>query len=771
MVRDRILWVLVAVVAVAGCGGREDEGADRLGVPTSSAKASASSEAWGSAESASVNAIKVAASIADEDTVVRPPAPSPFSRRYRIFAANGAPYALDLDFANRRYQFSVAGAAAFPALPPTAGTPLAGAFAAGLFTVDSAQPGTFVFQRQVSAVVSVARFRLIGNAVIGTFPLAQSTSDGVVGVAYPFIGVGDLVLPRAELDGVYNRATYATPFQDAPYSLVHQVRISDGGTKLQICRSDTAIYRMENCPSALVRTYTIASGQQPGVWHLDTADASEKLDFSIAKVNGQNVYLAAGRLSSLDRLFRIGLPDSAAWTQANMYGAFTAMPPDGSNPAFMYGDAWTQTRVETDSIRQSAVYASGAWVVERRPLASLPTTAPSSMRSLQSGSSTLYSMRGAGLWAMVAIPRAGTVEPYRNAVLLGLWGSAEGGFTDPRNDTYTVFAANGTKQQLRLDFDHHTYEMTDAAGHSASGEFSADPIRKDVYIFATDLVSPAPGARFQVTIDAVVGAFPFLTSSNPSTYAVQPFIAARTLVDDSSGFHLVGSLPRFNAFSIQTGEGTNDSKTTTFDLLRTADSVELGVCSDDPLKPMCTASERYTVTHAAQPGTWTATNMANPNDKWDFHVARIGGRNVFLRSTRSGGSSPVATFQVGLTSWAAAVAWPGTAPPTAFPLTVSTLGWYGSSSLLTNSIGSAFTRPDGSSASLSVNLEPVTAYPTARRHESGIRIGWNVNVPTDEYDATSDGSIMMVLGRPGNPNTEGYWQITMGGWRLSDPAP
>lgn len=696
-------------------------------------------------------------------TPLRPLAKSPFKRRYRVFSANGGQYTLDLDFSNRRYVFAPSDGGNSNVLQPI-NSPVVGMIASGEFSDDPMQPGTFVLQRsKVNSVVNLARFRLLGDAIVGTFPLARTSLEGTVGISYPFLGVTNLVSAQSAMDGTYNRFTYGTPFQNVAYSLAHQISISGGGTQLRVCRSDTGFYRLEVCPTQLLKTYAIVATERPGIWRLTTADTTEQIDFSVARVGGQNVYLAAGRLPNLDLQFRIGLPETTEWTAATMYGAFTASSTSGNEPALQVGDAWTRTSVHADSVRQSAVYADGNWTVEQRPLVTLANDAPIGARGLQSGNSTLYGARGAGLWAMVALPRPGTSEPYQNGVI-GLWGTGEGVAVDPRNDSYTVFASNGTKQRLRLDFDMHQYEMVDESGHSVRGPFAADPVQKNVYVFATDRVAPSSAARFQVTIDAVIGAFPFLESNGSGRYALQPFVAARNLVIDATEFHLVGSLPRFNMFSVARGAGIADSTTSTFDLYYSgANTPTLGVCSTDPLKPMCTPDRNYSVTTGSEAGDWVATNTANASDNFHFSVARIGGKNVYLRAAVD--SSNRAVFEVGLTTWA-----PFQWPANSFPLTVSTLGGYGSGGTSVNAINTVFNQPDGSSLPFSITLEPISTYPTARPHASGIRIGWDTASPADQYDATVEPSaLLMVVGRSGNPATQGYLQLVMGGRQLSDP--
>jgi hypothetical protein len=106
---------------------------------------------------------------------------------------------------------------------------------------------------------------------------------------------------------------------------------------------------------------------------------------------------------------------------------------------------------------------------------------------------------------------------------------------DPRNGVYYVYSAdgsNGTRQKLGINFDTKSYSLVNSKGSATSGTFSEDPVEPGTYVFASSRITSAVNtARFRITTDAIVGAFPFEKPwSDPVAYEVTPFVAARTFV-------------------------------------------------------------------------------------------------------------------------------------------------------------------------------------------------------------------------------------------------
>jgi hypothetical protein len=369
---------------------------------------------------------------------------------------------------------------------------------------------------------------------------------------------------------------------------------------------------------------------------------------------------------------------------------------------------------------------------------------------------------------VVNVPKLASAPPYENG-LFGIALTGEEPLVDPRNGSYAVFATNGSKNTLKLDFETRRYEMVDASGRSAAGSFSPDAAAPGIYIFSTDRITgPTSPARFQVTIDSVVGAFPFTTPFNASAYSVTPFIAARTVVDDATRFQAAP----YNRFRItRESNGTVSSKTTTlsFNSSTTPDLTALAVCNDEYLD-LCILDKYYDVRRGPESGSWVATNRKDPKDTDTFYVIRIRGKEMLV-SIDTGSVSGTSTFGVALNSYwgwvyyLAAGVYPASLTS---PLTVSTRGAYGPSTLLFNSYKTDLTNLDGTSGVLDIALEPLRN-PQSRPVGSNVRIAIDVANPANQYDAMFDSNIAVLIGRPGNPATQGYLQITASGILLSDP--
>jgi len=227
---------------------------------------------------------------------------------------------------------------------------------------------------------------------------------------------------------------------------------------------------------------------------------------------------------------------------------------------------------------------------------------------------------------------------------------------DARNGTYQVFASNGTKQALTLNFDTMAYAMMDNNGAVSSNVFEADKTAAGSYLFITprNEVNKVIGARFRINGDVVVGGFHFGVAKVPGTFAIQPFVAPRTLVADQQEIDGI-----YNRLGVNLQAGSR--KANIRQALIGSHGTVFQLCTD-PLKAIadCLPAAsliQYTVSPGPTPGVWNIVNIADSTDTGAFSIARIGGQNVYL----SAGTNPQApnddVFRIGLPESAT---WPDT---------------------------------------------------------------------------------------------------------------
>jgi hypothetical protein len=222
-----------------------------------------------------------------------------------------------------------------------------------------------------------------------------------------------------------------------------------------------------------------------------------------------------------------------------------------------------------------------------------------------------------------------------------------------RNGDYEVFATNGTKQALALNFDTMSYVMTDAAGASVSDTFSPDLSEAGTYLFKSARnTAKAINTRFRITTDTVVGSYPFEVAKVPGTYAVQPFVASRALLTTQSA--LDGTYTRLG-INLQAGSRDSNIRQTQVASGGTMMYLcnEVAITSIGACPPVSLLT--YNVTAGATPDAWNIANIIDPLDTGTFYIARVAGKNVYL----SAGTNPKApndsVFRIGL---AESAAWP-----------------------------------------------------------------------------------------------------------------
>lgn len=318
------------------------------------------------------------------------------------------------------------------------------------------------------------------------------------------------------------------------------------------------------------------------------------------------------------------------------------------------------------------------------------------------------------------------------------------GAGDARNGSYTVFAANGTRQTLALNFDGLSYEMTDAASQTTSGTLAADTTEAGTFrmVSIRNAGSAANTARLRTTTDTVVGTFPFANAyASPVSYSVQPFVASRALVTTQSA--LDGTYNRLAIRMTSTGRDSLISQIR----VRNAGTF-LDACNDPVVYTVATCPagsvRTYAVTPATTAGTWNGINVADATDTGSFSIATIGSQNVYLDAgTVSATTVPTVQFRIGT-------------PEGAFNnVTVrggSTDGAWGSAAITDTSFGSTGVLPTnaGTTASLALLAAGVSGPAGMRAGQAGNNAG---------YWLSQGGKLGVMVGARNNLATQGFLQL------------
>ncbi|MEJ1128632.1 hypothetical protein V9L20_13705 [Variovorax sp. CCNWLW225] len=315
-------------------------------------------------------------------------------------------------------------------------------------------------------------------------------------------------------------------------------------------------------------------------------------------------------------------------------------------------------------------------------------------------------------------------------------------FAFARNGQFHVYAGNGSRKRLALDFDTRTYTVADNSGQGTSGTFSEDATEPGTYIFAsTRITSVVNTARFRITADAIVGAFPFEKPwSDPVRYEVVPFIGARAFVTNPA--ELDGSYNRFGIS--RNSDGSSDSQILAMEI--SGNGTLLEMCFDIGIYRIATCpyqSRRSYLLTASVDSVWTGTNIAAPNDVLQFRMARIGGENVWLSGGYTDAAPGIHVFRVGLKD---ATIW-----PTARYGGGSSDGRWG-----TNIIGPTSSSRTSFDATGTPSTLVRTVSTLGESAPLGIR-GVDLN-GTQKYFAIQNGALSVVLGAR-NPDTQGYIQV------------
>lgn len=250
---------------------------------------------------------------------------------------------------------------------------------------------------------------------------------------------------------------------------------------------------------------------------------------------------------------------------------------------------------------------------------------------------------------------------FRNssAVLSGaykLTASASGGRTktvdflvqpgDARNGDYTVFAANGSRQKLRIDYDQPDYTMTDAGGTATSGMLTAPVAPAKNWTVQSSRIVGTNTASLRHLGDVIVGGFPFAEPfAAPATYAVYPFVATRAFVLTQSS--LDGIYDR--AYIQHLAGGGRQSAISQF-----------AISGSGTVIRFCTDAIIYQVAHCppaslltrdieadTQAGMWQMKDPATGVSQGRFSVIEVDGEKIYLSAgTSAADGSQVLTIGV-----------------------------------------------------------------------------------------------------------------------------
>ncbi len=599
MTRHLVGWGMAVLLAACGGGGSGSSGG---GIPLSGGNAKP----------------EVAAAKVENNADAR-------NGSYRVYAANGTQQQLAVDFDAGSYTM----------------TDNLGQTESGAFSEDFTEPGTYVFaSSRITTAANTARFRVAADAIVGAFPFSVTFSNPLVYAAQPFIAARNFVADPALLDSDYNRLGISHNGPGSSESQMLALRVSGGGTALEICL-DNVIYRIALCPATSKRTYTIAADTDSAWVATNIADAADTVRFRMARIGGQNVYLAAGPSATTPTtlLLRIGLPNSSNWPTTRGVGAST----EGS---------WGSNLIDTANAVRTSTSADGTYGSLSLPVGGIFSQMPEGIRSINgNGTRKYYGMQN-GLLSVIVGMRNPETRGYIQLNLIDT-----GTAPDARNGRYKVYATNGTRQQLALNLDSKRYEMTDEAGAVASGSFAEDASEAGTFVFdSSRITSPTNTARFRLAANTVVGAFPFAVAQvTPASYAVRPFVASRSLVKAQA--ELDGT---YNRLGINLTATTADSSITQFQIANGGTTLYL--CNDSTIYRIDTcpaASVRtYAVSAGAAVDTWQIVNVTNPSDSGSFGMARIGDDNVYLSAGPQPATPTTSVFRIGLPE---RVTWPVTA--------------------------------------------------------------------------------------------------------------
>lgn len=220
---------------------------------------------------------------------------------------------------------------------------------------------------------------------------------------------------------------------------------------------------------------------------------------------------------------------------------------------------------------------------------------------------------------------------------------------DARNGTYRVYAASALQYLLTLDFNANVYTFANANGtEPITDTFERDRNEVGVtYVFkSTRITSNTNTARFRVSVDSIVGAFPLADPvALGAVYPVKPFLAVRKLVTTASDLDGV-----YNRFGIQRTASSESSQITQTEF--SAGGTVYKLCNDSTIYSVANCPPAslitYNVTATDVPGVWQITNVVDATDSGRFVVARMYFDKVYLSAGATPSTPGRYVFRIGL---------------------------------------------------------------------------------------------------------------------------
>jgi hypothetical protein len=676
-----------------------------VGVPSSADNKSA---ALGSGSPASTaGTAKLGEAKSGEVSALRPLALSAFPRAntYHLYAANGSTKVLRLNFSSAQYEILDA----------------LGQSTSGTFAEDASEAGTYVFaSSRIAAGTTSARFRVTEGAIVGAFPFEKPWSNPTVYQAVPFVAANNFVTDAASLDGEYNRFGIGLNSNGSTDSQVVPLRISAGGTVLEMCL-DAAIYRVSECPAASKRIYAVTRSAD-GLWTAVSASPVDLLQFRMAKINGENVWLSGGWTDTAPEThaFRVGLRSTADWAAMRYVGAAN-------------DQTWGSNTVGFLSATRTGLVSEGAPTADQ----DLPITPP-------------HSSAPAGIWGLDGTNRFLVMRNAGLAVVLGARGTSQEGYIQldlfkESASIYRLSATNGARPELRLDMASRSYTLKDPSGETVTGSFAPDSAEPGVFVFSSPRITSVTNtARFKVVGDIITGGFPFaVTQSVTPAFAVQPFVGSRAMEAAPSAIEGV-----YNRFGIDVSPTASTSNIQQFRIFN--NGTELVRCTNNIIYriELCPASdlEHWTVdlSAATVPGSLKMVETANPSNSTTFSVAQSGGQKIFLIAGKSFNDPNNAVFRIGLSEnsdW-----------PTGKGHGLATTGSWGRVQVYADHSTRAVLTPDGATSNTYNPLSPMPA-----NGPSGMRALYGNN---GTYFIMQGAKIFALVGA-NNASTAGYLQLSL----------
>lgn len=316
------------------------------------------------------------------------------------------------------------------------------------------------------------------------------------------------------------------------------------------------------------------------------------------------------------------------------------------------------------------------------------------------------------------------------------------GAADGRNGVYKVFATNGSVQSLAINFDTKTLVMTDSQNVASTASLVASSSEAGTYDIASPLNRNAFNtARLRVAADRnnIVGSFPFAVQfASPARYVVQAFVASKALVTQQSQLDGI-----YNRLGIEYSAAGSDSQIRQVRVRAGGTVFETCVNTLVVSISTCSSYNTYTVTANPESGSWHIVNNADLTDVGNFHMAIVGGQNVYLSAGSPVANGTTQVFRIGpqdISSWASVTA-----------RGADTLGTWGVATVTPNVFLSTGVDTTGTAFALNFDLTSIGL--------NGLRSAVSRENSANQFFVTQGAKIGAVVGKRSNLATQGYIQI------------